>query len=184
VTGSTVEDMSFLAPIFQYAYLVDSIDESAEHWAQTVGAGPFFVTEHHRADRFAYKGQPIEADVSYGFAYCGEVQIQLIEQHDDTRSIYRDMFTAGEFGHHHVARLVADYEVQRDRLTGLGFELACELHANDIDAAYLDTRSVIGCYTELHSLTDRIATTFARWRSAHEEWDGSGSAIRKHVSGT
>lgn len=171
-------------PIFQYAYLVADIEQSAVAWAGTNGAGPFFVTEHHRADRFTYRGQPIEADVSYAFGYSGETQIQFIQQHDRTDSIYREMFDDGQFGHHHVARLVADYEGERDRLVAAGHELACELHANDIDAAYLDTRAAIGVFTELHSITDRILTTFGRWRDAHREWDGTGSPLRTHVSGS
>lgn len=171
-------------PLFQFAYFVADIERAADEWARTTGAGPFFVTEHHRADTFRYRGEPVEADVSYAFGYSGDAQIQLVQQHDDTPSIYRDMFADGTFGHHHVARLVADYERERDRLTGSGFELACELHANGIDAAYLDTRPAIGVYTELHSITDRILATFARWRDAHDEWDGTGSALRVHVSGT
>ena len=171
-------------PVFQYAYFVESIEASAQAWTDTVGAGPFFVTRHHVADAFAYRGQAIEADVSYAFGYAGECQIQLIEQHDDTPSIYLDMFGDGTYGHHHVAKLVPDFAGERDRLIGLGFDLACELHANDIDAAYLDTRSVTGTFTELHSITDRIKGSFARWKAAHDEWDCSGSPLREHVSGT
>lgn len=176
--------MSTGQPIFQYAYVVADIEQSATAWAAATGAGPFFVTEHHRADSFSYRGRPVEADVSYAFGYSGETQIQFIEQHDRTDSIYRDMFDDGQFGHHHVARLVADYEAERDRLIAAGHELACELHANDIDAAYLDTRSAIGVFTELHSITDRILATFARWRDAHHEWNGRGSPLRTHVSGS
>ncbi|MGI9623379.1 MAG: VOC family protein [Acidimicrobiales bacterium] len=169
---------------FQYAYFVESIEQSARWWSRISGAGPFFVTEHHTADTFSYRGQDLEADVSYAFGYAGEAQIQLIEQHDDTPSIYLDMFPNGTYGHHHIALLVPDYEYHRDRLIGEGFVLGCELHANDIDAAYLDTRSTIGCFTELHSHTERIVNTFARWRQAHQDWDGLGSALRTHVSGT
>ncbi len=171
-------------PIFQYAYFVQSIEESAERWARLTGAGPFFVTGHHVADRFTYRGTDQEADVSYGFGYSGDVQIQLIEQHDDTPSIYLDMFPDHAEGHHHVARLVADYHAERDRIVGAGFELACELEANGIHACYLDTRSATGVFTELHSITDRILATFARWRDAHAEWDGTGDVLRVHVSGT
>jgi hypothetical protein len=172
-----------LRSIFQYAYFVDDLEAAAERWAATVGAGPFFITAHHRADEFSYRGQPIEADVSYAFGYAGSTQIQLIQQHDNLPSIYLDMFPTG-FGHHHIAFLAHDYEAERDRLVADGFELACELAANDITAAYLDTRPAIGVFTELHSITPRILATFDRWRKAHEAWDGVGSALRGHVSGS
>ena len=103
--------MDRFAGIFQYAYFVEDLARSAEHFAKTVGAGPFFIAPHHKTDRFEYRGKPVEADVSYAFAYAGNCQIQLIQQHDHQPSIYRDMFNEGEFGLHHIARLEADYGV-------------------------------------------------------------------------
>ena len=176
--------MSERLTIFQYAYFVDDVFDAARRWAVVNGAGPFFVTEHHRADRFTYRGTDVEADVTYAFGYSGDVQIQLIAQHDDAPSIYRDMFEPGRFGFHHVAKYVAAYDEERARLLDAGFELACELHANGIVAAYFDTRDAIDCFTELHSHSDRIDATFARWHQAHLDWDGTGDPIRTHVSGT
>jgi len=170
-------------PIFQFAYVVDDLDAAADHWASTMGAGPFFVAAHHRADRFLYRGQPIEADVSYAFGYSGTTQIQLVVQHDDLPSIYREMFPSGG-GLHHIASLVADYDGARQRLLDQGHELACELDANDIHACYFDCRTSLQCFVELHSRTDRIVATFARWQQEHEEWDGQGAALRHHTSGT
>ena len=171
-------------PVFQYAYFVEDLSVSAAHWARTLDAGPFFIAAHHRGDTFSYRGAPVEADVSYAFGYAGESQIQLIEQHDDLPSIYRDMYAPGQFGFHHVAVLVRDYATERQRLLDQGFELACELHANDIDACYFDTRATIGCFTELHLHTERIVSTFARWKQANEQWDGTGDPLRTHTSGT
>ena len=170
-------------PLFQFAYFVDDLETAAQHWASIVGAGPFFVAAHHRADRFEYRGAAIEADVSYAFGYSGTAQIQLIVQHDDLPSIYRDMYPTG-FGFHHVASLVDDYFGARDRLLAAGHTLACELDANDIHACYFDTRQLTGGFTELHSRTDRIEATFARWQQAHLEWDGTGPVLRGHTSGT
>lgn len=170
--------------IFQYAYFVEDIPAAAARWAEVNGAGPFFVTEHHQADRFTYRGTDVEADVTYAFGYSGDTQIQLIAQHDDSPSIYRDMFGPGEYGFHHVAKLVPGYDEERQRLLDMGFELACELHANEIVAGYFDTRDAIGCFTELHSHTERIVNTFRRWHDAHLAWDGRGDPLRSHVSGT
>ncbi len=173
-----------IGPVFQYAYLVDDIAAAAAAWADTVGAGPFFVAAHHRADRFEYRGTSVEADVSYAFGYSGGSQIQLIQQHDELPSIYRDAYPEGGTGFHHVGMLVVDYASERRRLLDAGVDLACELWANDIVACYFDTRSAIGAMTELHIYTDRIAATFERWHQAHIDWDGIGDALRTHTSGT
>ena len=111
--------------VFQYAYFVADIEQAAAQFAELLGAGPFFVAPHHKTTQFQYKGQPIEADVSYAFGYAGDAQIQLIEQHDETPSIYRDMFPIGSYGLHHVARLVQDYEWEKKQLSNKGFDLAC-----------------------------------------------------------
>lgn len=46
--------------------------------------------------------------MSYAFGYAGDCQIQLIQQHDDQRSIYLDMYEHGQGGGlHFVATLVS-----------------------------------------------------------------------------
>jgi hypothetical protein len=155
---------------FQQAYVVDDIAEAAQRWNRLYGAGPFTVTPHHVAERFTYRGTTQEADVSYAFGYLGETMIQFIEQHDDTPSIYREMYRRGESGFHHVAVLVHDYEAERSRMLELGYELACELHNVGVDACYFDTRADTGGFTELHNDPPRILTAFASWRRAHELW--------------
>lgn len=153
---------------FQIAYLVNDIEASCQRWADLFGAGPFVVAPHHRTDRFSYRGTDAEADVSYAFGYLGEMMIQFIQQHDETPSIYRDMYATGQEGYHHHGVLVRDYEDEKQRLLAMGFELACELHADNVDACYLDTRAVSGGFTELHADPPHILAAFAGWRRAHQ----------------
>ena len=154
--------------LFQLAYLVNDLDAAIEKWSGLFGAGPFVVTEHHRTNTFMYRGTDQEADVSYAFGYLDDMMIQFIVQHDETPSIYRDMYAAGEEGYHHVAYLVHDFEAAYAHLQDLGFEPACRLHADEVDAAYFDTRSVTGGFTEIHGDPPHILGAFASWRRAHE----------------
>ena len=153
-------------PIFQQAYLVNDIEASIRHWNRLFGAGPFVVVPHHKTERFAYRGTDAEADVSYAFGYLGDMMIQFIQQHDDTPSIYRDMFAKGEEGFHHVGVLVHDWQTERQRLLDMGFDIACELWADNVNAAYFDTRSVNGGFTEIHGDPPHILGAFATWRRA------------------
>ena len=155
-------------PLFQQAYFVNDLEASVHRWHELFGAGPFVITAHHRTERFSYRGTAQEADVSYAFGYLGDQMVQFIQQHDDTPSIYRDMYAPGAEGFHHVATLVHDYPAERRRLLDLGYELACELHAGGVDAGYFDTRAVTGGFTEIHSDPYRILASFAAWRRAHE----------------
>ena len=102
--------------LFQHAYLVEDLERSIHSWSDLFGAGPFIVAPHHKTDKFAFRGTATEADVSYAFGYLGDLMIQLIQQHDDQPSIYRDMYATGEAGFHHVAYLVSDFPRARPDL--------------------------------------------------------------------
>ena len=155
-------------PLFQQAYYDNDVEEAAHKWNRLFGAGPFVLVPHHKTDRFDYRGTDQEADVSYAFGYLGDMMIQFIAQHDDTPSIYLDMFEEGQEGFHHVGVLVNDFAGERQRFMDMGFEVACQLYADNVDAAYLDTRSANGCFTEIHDDPPHILASFAGWRRAHE----------------
>ncbi len=155
-------------PIFQHAYYVSDLEGACIKWHELHGAGPFIVAPHHRTKKFQYRGTHQEADVSYAFGYLGDIQIQLITQHDDTPSIYRDMYQAGENGFHHAGCLVNDFAAARERMLAQGFVNACELWADGVNAAYFDTRSVNGGFTEIHGDPAHILAAFATWKRAHQ----------------
>ena len=167
---------------FQQAYLVNDLEEAIGKWNRLFGAGPFHITPHHKTEKFAYRGTDQEADVSYAFGYLGDQMIQFIQQHDDTPSIYRDMYGPGEEGFHHVGILVHDFAAERQRLIDAGFEVACELWADGVDAAYFDTRSVTGGFTEIHGDPPHILGAFARWRRNHELYRPGDPAIVPRVA--
>ncbi len=153
---------------FQNAYFVDDVEVACRRWNELFGAGPFVVVPHHRTDHFDYRGTGQEADVSYAFGYLADMMIQFIQQHDETPSIYRDMYAAGEEGFHHVGLLVHDFGAEFARLESMGFQCATRLYADGVDAAYFDTREANGCFTEIHGDPPHILATFAGWRRAHE----------------
>lgn len=156
--------------LFQEAYFVDDIDRACAAWSESFGAGPFVVSHHHQCDRFDYRGTEHEADVSYAFGYLDEMMIQFIVQHDDTPSIYRDMYPDGPplgAGFHHIGILVSDFEAEFQRLSDMGFVCATRLYADGVDAAYFDTRSITGGFTEIHGDPSHIVEAFASWRESH-----------------
>ncbi|MFZ9697229.1 MAG: VOC family protein [Ilumatobacteraceae bacterium] len=172
-------------PLFQQAWLVNDIEKAIKYWHDTFGAGPFSVTEHHKCDEFWYRGSNQEADVSYAFGYLGDTMLQFIVQHDDTPSIYRDMYKSGQEGYHHLAYLVKEdeFQAERQRLIDLGLEPACELFADGVHASYFDTRHINGGFTEIHGDPPRILQVFAQWRRAHEVWRPGDSLIWNRKQG-
>lgn len=161
--------------MFQQAYVVNDLRESVERWSALFGAGPFALREHHTTASVKYHGELMVPDVSYAFGYLGEQMIQFIVQHDDTPSIYRDMFAPGEEGFHHIAYLVSDVAAEKAHWTRLGYPPACEVDTGSVEAAYFDTRDQLGVFTEIHGDPPRIIGLFANWKHAHELWQPGDS---------
>ena len=169
-------------PVFQYAYFVNDIDEACMNWVKVTGAGPFFRVWHHTVHNdkrgyFRYRGVEEESDVSYAFAYCGPVQIQLIQQHDDKPSIYTEMFKKGQEGFHHVGILSAEFERDKADLIEKGLDLAVEMWAV-ADVIYLNAVKQLGCFVEVHGDNEDIRNVFKNWKHAHDTWDGVTDPLR------
>ena len=56
-------------------------------------------------------------------AQAGPVQIELIKQHDDRASVYRDLFAKGESGFHQLCTVTPDYDGKKAHYERLGYEL-------------------------------------------------------------
>jgi hypothetical protein len=166
-------------PIVQYAYVVENLDEGIKHWVEVMGAGPFFVSRNHLGRDHTYRGTPDQAVFSYAFGQAGPAQIQLIQCMDNNPSIYRDMFQPGKEGFHHVACLVpaADMAAEVGRFVEAGYEVASTLHSY-VPVAYLDCRSTLGFFVELHGLNEDVEELFAEIRLAHQNWDGITDPVR------
>lgn len=165
-------------PIVQYAYYTDDIDAAVARWVAFFGAGPFFASYHHKSENVRHKGRACEADVSYAFGFCGAANIQLIQQHNDAPSTYRDMYPRGGEGFHHVAILVPDYPGEVARFETLG----CPLNTELVSAArvgYVDARRHIGCFVELYEDNPAIRATFKDWHALHQAWDGRSEPLRR-----
>ena len=65
------------------------------YWAETLGVGPWFHMPHLRPDDFAYRGKSSDPEISLAIAYSGRLQLELIQQHNDAQSMYKDSIDAG-----------------------------------------------------------------------------------------
>lgn len=169
-------------PIVQHAFFVTDIEAACHHWIRTTGAGPFHLTWNHVGLRHTYRGADSAADLSYAFGQHGPTHVQLIAQHDELPSIYRDMYAPGEQGLHHIACLVpeADLDAECARFEAAGYPVASTLWSR-AEVAYIDTRPAIGCFLELHGKNADIDGVFANFAATADGWDGVTDPIRaKH----
>lgn len=159
--------------IIQNAYYVSDLDGAIERWHRLLGIGPFFVRRHIVLPEVRYRGQPAELDISAAYVQAGPIQLELVTQHNDGPSAFRDLFRPGESGFHHVAVLPDDYDAWIASYTALGYPVATELvTASGRGAAYMDTRALLGHMVEIYRPNDGLRALYRDVASAAEHWDG------------
>jgi len=161
------------AKIIQNAYVVDNLQEAMERWTKLYGIGPWVILADVKGDNLTYRGEPSELVFSAAFVQSGEINIELIEQHTDGPSAFRDMFAPGEEGFHHVAIISEDYEGDKARFEAAGCPVATEFSSGpDSGIAFVDTREKLGHMVELYQNEAAIMGLYSVIRQAAENWDG------------
>jgi len=160
--------------IRQNGYVVRDIEAAMKHWTQVLGIGPFFYMPHLEAETFVYRGKPSGVDMSIALANSGDLQIELIQQHNDEPSLYKDFLDAGREGLQHVSSWVADIQPEIDRLTAAGHVIAQEgTLAGGIRFVYFDTEQHPGTVFEMSNLAGELAALPQMVADAARDWDGS-----------
>lgn len=116
---ATQANLRLFPPIFQIAYVVDDIHAAIRHWSQTFSVGPFVLLERIRFKELMVEDVASDAEVSLAFADRGDVQIELIQQHNDAPSA----FLKGKLqwrGVHHVGIRTSDIEAEEQKLVAAG----------------------------------------------------------------
>ncbi len=158
--------------IIQNAYLVNDIDQAIERWHGLWGIGPFFVRRHIQFESVKYRGAASKIDMSAVYVQAGPVQIELVAQHCDSPSAFRDMFAPGAEGLHHVAMLPENYEEAMAHYTSLGYPVAAEVRtAGGRGAGFLDTRPLLGHMMEVYVPGEGINALYRDVAAAAANWD-------------
>jgi hypothetical protein len=167
--------------VMQSAWVTPNLSGSIDRWARALKVGPWFRFDHFKLDWMTYRGRPSDIDISIALAWSGGIFIELIEQHDDAPSVYRDMHPKGVEAFHHVAIATSDYRGTISSLERSGASLIVDGKvAVGAHAGYADTRALIGAYTEIIEVTPAVETLFEMIRDAAVNWDRSDPV--RHVA--
>ena len=165
--------MQPLYTIRQLGYVVSDLDEALKYWVDVVGAGPFFIIEHCALRDQIYRGQPAAVDVDIALGNSGDVQIELICQHNDVASIYNETSPAGHVGLHHFGIMPANFELAKAKFRERGCEEAFSCTVSRAELAYFDTRKHVGHFTELWENSNVFNDVGFLVEDAAKNWDGS-----------
>lgn len=163
-----------LGPVSQLAFVPADFDASLRFWTETMGAGPFFMMSHIKADQTKYLGQAAAIDFSAAVGYWGDIMIELIQQHDATPSIYSTWREQGLDGLHHVLIAVDDMQEALEVCEQAGATVLQEalFRGGSAQVVYVDTHGGPGTMVELWKGDDAGRAFFARIRDAARDWDG------------
>jgi len=163
-----------LGPIVQNAYVVHDLEIASSHWASKLGVGPFYAMEHVAFGPSYFRDQPLAFDMSVAIAQWGEIQIELIVQHDSNPSIYTEFASSQGQGMHHVGVMTDSVEEHVARLRPHGIEpVQWGITAGGMRFAYLDTDLHPGCMVELIERGPAVDAFFSLVRRGAERWDGT-----------
>ena len=157
---------------FQLGFVVGDLLAAAARWAEVHGVGPFHVLPV-REQHTIFRGEPASASLQIGVAQAGPVQIELIQQHCDRPSIYRDWSRNGTCTLHQLATVTPDYDARTAHLVALGYELVAESTSGPFRIAYIDTVADFGFYTEVVEETAGFLAQVAAISETCATWDGT-----------
>lgn len=170
--------LPFTHRIIQNAYYVSDLDAAIDRWHRLLGIGPFLVRRHIVLPEVRYRGEPAELDISAAYVQAGPIQLELVTQHNNAPSAFRDLYGPGESGFHHVAVIPDDYVTCIARCEALGYTLATELvTASGRGAAYMDTRPLLGHMLEIYRPNEGLNALYRDVAAAAERWDGRALRI-------
>jgi hypothetical protein len=162
-----------LGPVRQIGYVAKDIEKAMQEWLN-LGVGPWFYTEKVSVRNFQYRGRPFDLNMSAALSNAGYIQIELIQQRDETPSLYRDFLqTCGE-GIHHVSHWVDDFDEKSRILFDLGYLIG---HSGNIGRggrfAYFINDRLPGTIIEISEMIGFKEKYFKSIADTCLDWDGS-----------
>jgi len=157
---------------FQVGFVVDDLVAAATRWAQVHGVGPFHVLPVFD-QQLIYRGEEAVVTAQVAVSQAGPVQIELIQQHCDRPSVFRDWTRDGKCAFHQLATVTSDFDGKKAHLQQLGYEVVAENRASRVRVAYVDTVADFGFYTEVVESSPGFLANLGRIAESCATWDGT-----------
>ncbi|HEY9265903.1 MAG TPA: VOC family protein [Mycobacterium sp.] len=158
--------------IRQIGYVVDDLDDALASWV-ALGVAPWFVLRRivQKAD---YRGEPREVTISIALANSGELQLELIQQHGETPSVYTEFLAARGPGFHQLAYWPTDYDATVRAVKDAGWPVVwSSAEEGGVRYAYVEPPGGMATVVEIMEFTE-VTEGLAKFvRDAADDWDGS-----------
>jgi catechol 2,3-dioxygenase-like lactoylglutathione lyase family enzyme len=159
-------------PIRQIGYVVADLDQALASWVE-LGVGPWLVMRRLPMSAL-YRGEPCETTQSLALSNSGELQMELIQQEDDTPSIFTEFLAASGPGYHQLAYWAEDFDATMQAVRNAGWPVVWS-GGEDVGTrfAYIEPPNSPAAIIEIMELTETTAGLGNFIRDAAANWDGS-----------
>jgi hypothetical protein len=160
--------------IIQYAYTVPDMDEAIAHYVEVLKVGPWFRWGPFKPAAARYRGESTSLEITLARAFRGDTMIELIQQHDDGPSVYREVIEERGHGFHHFAVGVEDHAGEVRRFVERGFPVVfADVVPSGAHVTYVDTRAALPGMLEVLEINDDQKRKFQAFKDAADDWNGS-----------
>lgn len=158
--------------IRQIGYVVRDLDAAVAGWVK-LGVGPWFVMRD-LPQKVQYRGEPCEIRLSLALANSGDLQVEVIQQVDDTPSIFSEFLASGREGFHQLAYWTPDFTATMRSVQEAGWPVVWS-GGEDVGTrfAYLEPPQSPAAVIEIMELNDTTRGMDSVIRAAADGWDGS-----------
>jgi hypothetical protein len=160
--------------VVQCAYTTADIERAMKDFTARLGVGPWFVTGPFIPPEGLYRGTPTQMRLTLAIGFAGHMMIELIQQHDDAPSVYREIIARRGHGFHHWAIACKDFDAQVASHTALGYEVAfSDRSPRGVRIVYMDTTPDLPGMLEIIELTDALEQRYTMMYRASLDFDGT-----------
>lgn len=122
-----------LGDVRQISFTSRDIDHSMQYFIDVWGIGPWYVTRDINSTR-EFRGASREMSMSVALSSSGDLQFEIVQQHDDTPSIFQEFLRhvpnglhvqhmavwAGDFAQSRAAALARGWVVMEEGVPAIG----------------------------------------------------------------
>jgi len=165
--------------IIQFAYTVADAEAAALSYAKELNIGPWFLRGPLMARKPVYRGKAQELRLSIAIAYSGHMMIELIQQHDDGPSVYREAVARSGYGFHHHGIASVNFDADCADYAARGYDLVfTDQSPAGTRVAYFDAKRGFPGFVELIEIVPASIERYEGMYHAARTWDGR-DPIRK-----
>jgi hypothetical protein len=159
------------AQLFQTAFIVADLKAEMARYVEAMRVGPWFVRESFTPAGARYRGRETGVVMSVAFAWRDDMMLELIQQHDDSPSVFRDAIEKRGHGLHHLGMGVDDYDGALAEYEAQGWKVA--FYAKTSGRLGMLERDGFPYLLELLEMDPQRTELFAAMRAAARDWNGA-----------